>query len=143
MKKMILSICMVLSCCIMLTHTVNAEEYYYEEVIEEIYSSHYNRATQTKTGKKTVYVKNSSDTILWSVTVTGTFTYTGSSSTCTISSVNASSNDSRWKIASKSSSKSGNKASATATAKYYLDGSIISTLSKTTTLTCSATGILS
>jgi len=41
------------------------------------------------------------------------------------------------------SSKSGNKAIAKATAKCYSDGAVISTTSKTVTLTCDKNGKLS
>lgn len=127
----------------MFTKTSNAEEYYCDETIEIISTASVTRATNSITGKKTASIKNSSGSILWSVTVIGTFTYTGSKAICTSSSVSAQSNDSRWKISSKSHSKSGNTATATASAKYYLDGSVISTQTKTVKLTCSASGKLS
>ena len=143
MKKLILSLCLCLSFCLVFTKTSNAEEYYCDETIEIISTTPVTRVTNSITGKKTDSIKNSSGSILWSVTVTGSFTYTGLKATCTSSSVSAQSNDSRWKISSKSHSKSGNMAKATASAKYYLDGSVISTQTKTVTLTCSATGKLS
>lgn len=139
MKKLLLSICLCLTCCLIFTTKTNAEEFYYEEVIEEISSFEITRATSTKTAKKTANIKNSSGDVLWSVTVTGTFSYNGSTSTCT----SATAYNSYWKIYSHSSSKSGNTASATATAKNYFDGTVISTLKKTVTLTCSPTGTLS
>ena len=141
-KKLILCLSTCLLCCFIFTQPTKAEEYYYEEVIEIIDSTPVTRATNTITGKKTAYVKNS-DNVLWTVTVTGTFTYTGTKATCTKSSVSTSVKDSRWKISSSSHSKSGNTAKATAIAKYYLDGSVVSTVSKTVTLTCSASGKLS
>lgn len=143
MKKLILSLCLCLSFCLMFTETSNANEYYCDETIEIISTTPVTRSTKTITGKKTASVKNSSGKVLWSVTVTGSFTYTGSKATCTSSSVSAQSNDSRWKISSKSHSKSGNTATATASAKYYLDGTVISTQTKTVKLTCSASGKLS
>lgn len=143
MKKIILSLCLCLSFCLMFTKTSNAEEYYCDETIEIISTASVTRATNSITGKKTASIKNSSGSILWSVTVIGTFTYTGSKAICRSSSVSAQSNDSRWKISSKSHSKSGNTATATASAKYYLDGSVISTQTKTVKLTCSASGKLS
>ena len=57
--------------------------------------------------------------------------------------VNAQSNNSYWKIKSKSSSKSGNKAIGTAKADNYFEGKVVLTQTKTVTLTCSATGKLS
>lgn len=119
---------------------VQAEEFYYKEVIEIIGESS-SRPTSTKTAKKTGYFANGS-TILWSVTVTGTFTYNGTTSRCTNSSVTASSNDSRWRIVSKSSSKSGSTAKATAIAKCYLNNLVINTKTQTVSLTCCASGKL-
>ena len=143
MKKILLSICICMSCLFLFEKNVNAQSYYYDEVIEVINTYQISKATKTTTGKKTAYIKNSSGTVLWSVTVEGTFTYTGSSSKCTNSTVSASSKDSRWKITSKSSSKSGSTAKATASAKYYFNGDVIETLTKTVTLTCSPKGVLS
>lgn len=143
MKKVILCLSICLSCCLTFIQSTYAQEYYYDETIEIISTAPLTRATKTITGKKTASVKNSSGKVLWSVTVTGSFTYTGLKATCTSSSVSAQSNDSLWKISSKSHSKSGNTATATASAKYYLDGSVISTQTKTVKLTCSASGKLS
>lgn len=141
MKKLLLSLSLCLTFIFCDISHVQAEEFYYKEVIEVIDESS-SRATSTKTAKKTGYYANGS-TVLWSVTVTGTFTYNGSTSKCTSSSVSASSNDSRWRIISKSSSKSGSTAKATATAKYYLNNLVIDAKTKTVTLTCSASGKLS
>lgn len=77
------------------------------------------------------------------MTVTGKFTYNGKISRCTSSSISATSYDSNWKISSKSSSKTGNTAIGNATAKLYLDGSYISSLTKTVKLTCDKNGKLS
>lgn len=142
MKKTLLSLLLCFSFIFCGISKVNAEEYYYTEVIEIIDESILSRATSTKTAKKTGYYTNGSTT-LWSVTVTGSFTYNGSSSTCTSSSVSTNTNDTRWKITSKSSSKSGNTAKASATAKCYINNLVVETKTKTVTLTCSATGQLS
>lgn len=112
---------------------------YYITVIEETTSP---RST-TKSGTKTSRYYSSSDELLWSVTVKGTFSYTGSSAKCTASSVSTTCPNDNWKITSKSSSKSGAKASATATAKRYASSVPVQTVTKTVTLTCSPTGILS
>lgn len=141
MKKILLSLSLCFTFLFCDIPHVHAEEFYYKEVIEVIDEAS-SRATSTKTAKKTGYYANGS-TILWSVTVTGTFTYNGSTSRCTNSSVTASSNDSRWKIVSKSSSKSGSTAKATATAKCYLNSLVIDTKTQTVSLTCSPTGKLS
>lgn len=116
---------------------------YIESTIEEISVPSSRSTTYTKSGQKTNTYKNSSGTALWSVTVTGTFTYNGSSASCTKSTVSTSSYSSNWKISSSSASKSGATATATATAKKYVDGSYISSISRSVTLTCSKTGTLS
>lgn len=141
MKRILLSLSLCFTFLFCDISFVHAEEFYYKEVIEVIDESS-SRATSTKTAKKTGYFANGS-TILWSVTVTGTFTYNGTTSKCTNSSVSASSNDSRWKIVSKSSSKSGSTAKATATAKYYLNNLVIETKTQSVSLTCSPSGKLS
>lgn len=110
-----------------------------ETIIEEIPTT---RASNQKTGRKTANYKNSQGTVVFTVTVTGTFTYNGSSSTCTKSVVEASSKNANWKISSKSASKSGNKATAKATAKRYVDGTVVETRNCSVTLTCSSNGSL-
>lgn len=143
MKKIIISLCLFLACCLTFTNLVNASEYYYEETIEIIDTIPSSRATNTITGRKTKSMKNSAGAVLWYVAVTGTFTYTGSKSQCTSATVTAKSNNKFWKIISKSSSKNANKATATARAQNVLDGTVIATHNLSTTLTCSATGKLS
>jgi hypothetical protein len=100
-------------------------------------------STSTKTASKTTAYYSSSGVLLWYVKVTGTFTYDGTTSACTSSTVTAASESTAWKISSKSASKSGNQATAKATAKQYAGLSVILTVSKTVTLTCSKTGVLS
>ena len=97
-------------------------------------------ATNTKTASKTEKYKNSNGTVMWSVTVKGTFTYTGSSSTCKSASVSTTCPSSSWNVSNPSASKSGNKAIASATGKNR--GSGLSVTRKVT-LTCSANGTLS
>lgn len=143
MKKIILSLFICFGFILTELQPLLANECYYEETIEIIEKNEVTRATQTKTAKKTGTYKNASGKTLWSVTVTGTFTYTGTSSTCTKSSVSTSISDTTWKISSSSSSKTENKASATATAKCYANGFLLATHTKTITLTCSKTGVLS
>lgn len=99
--------------------------------------------SKTKSASKVVKYRDSKGTVCWSVTVTGTFPYNGSTSKCTASKVSASSNNSNWRIASKSSSRSGNTASATATAKRYNGSSVVQTVTRTVKLSCSKTGVLS
>ena len=125
--------------------------YYYETVIEELpdisYAprsiSHPDAVASTKTGSKTTYCKNSSGTVMWYVKVTGVFTYGNGTATCTSSTVTAKSLSTSWKITSKSASKTGNKANATATAKEYLNGVPVGSLTRTVMLTCSSNGTLS
>lgn len=99
--------------------------------------------SKTKSASKVGKYRDSNGTVLWSVTVTGTFTYNGSTSKCTASKVSASSNNSNWRIASKNSSRSGNTASATATAKRYNGSNVVQTATKTVKLSCSKNGSLS
>lgn len=97
----------------------------------------------TETKSKTKYTVNASGTTLWYVRVTGTFTYGNGTSKCIAVSHSADSYASTWKIVSSSDKKSGNSASATATARQYVDGSVISSRTQTVTLTCSSTGVFS
>ena len=102
------------------------------------------RATSTKTASKTATYKSSSGASLWSVTVTGTFSYNGSSAKCTAVTGKASSNSSYWKVSSPSCSKLNASASATAIGKQYnTSGAITRSVSRTATLSCSASGKLS
>lgn len=142
MKKIILCIFLALGCFISNVSHIEASEYFYEEMIT-VDSDLQTRATSTKTGTKTVNVKNSSGKVLWSVSVKGTFTYNGSTATCTNASVSTNINESGWKVVNSSSSKSGNKATGYAKVNCYRGGVLIDSLSKTVTLTCSATGKLS
>jgi hypothetical protein len=100
-------------------------------------------SASTKSGSKKVSYENSSGTLLWYVKVSGTFTYNGSTSTCTKSTVSTSAPASNWKISSNDSGKTGNQAWATATAKRYNGSTVVQTVSRTVTLTCSKTGVLS
>ena len=113
---------------------------YYVVLIEEVRSL--TRATSTKTGTKTTKYVDTSGKTVWQVSVTGKFSFNGTSSSCTSSSVNATSYTSNWVISNKKTSKNGSTATASATAKRYYSGSLIDTKSKTVTLTCTANGIL-
>lgn len=115
-----------------------SDNLYVEYTIEEIPSS---RLTQTRIGKKTASVKSGS-TVLWTVTVTGTFEYTGSTSICTASSVTTTCPATNWKITSKSASKSGATASAKATASRYNNGSVVETKTESVFLVCGSDGTL-
>lgn len=54
--------------------------------------------TKTITKSKTTYYKNSAGTVLWSVTIKGTFTYNGSTSKCTSCSHSTTAPSSAWSI---------------------------------------------
>lgn len=129
--------------------TVSEIEYlddgcYYETVIEsEAPGDGAQLQAKTKTKSNTVYFKNSKGEVQWYVKVTGTFTYGDGSSKCTAASATAVSKVAAWKISDKSSSKSGNAATAKATAKRYVDGSVAETRNKSVTLKCSSSGNLS
>lgn len=94
-------------------------------------------STQTKSGSKTLNVKNSNE-ILYSIKISGNFTYTRSPSSCTTSVT-----DNAWEITSKSATKSRNKAIGYTTAKRYFLGLLVETRNETITLSCSPTGKLS
>lgn len=100
--------------------------------------------TQTKSGRKTAAYKNSAGTIMWSVTVHGTFSYVkGVSSKCTKSTVTTTCPSSSWKITNSSATRSGNTATSKATAKKYVDGTAVDTITRSISLSCSKNGTLS
>lgn len=110
---------------------------------EEDHTIKQRAASSTRSGKKTVTYKSKSGSSLWSVTINGTFSYNGNSSSCTKSTVSATSYSSSWKIGSKSASKKGNKATGTATGKQYNGSISINSISQSVTLTCNKNGVLS
>lgn len=99
------------------------------------------RAAGKVTGTKTTKVK-SGTTVLWTVTVIGTFEYDGSHSTCTTSSVSTTVSSSYWKISSKSATKSGSSATAKATGQRYNNGVVVETHTESVTLVCGSDGTL-
>lgn len=99
------------------------------------------RSSRTTSGSKKVSYKKGS-TVLWSVSVKGTFTYDGNSATCINADVSTTCPSSTWKISNKSASKSLNKAIASATAKNYIKGVCIQTVSKKAILSCDTKGNL-
>ena len=120
---------------------------YFETIIEDIDPIEHNisvlATSKTVTKSKTTHYKNADGDTMWYVKVTGTFTYNGSTSKCTSSSVTAASQNSNWKVSNKSSSYTGSKAKASATGKKYFQGTVIQTINKTVTLTCSPSGTFS
>lgn len=116
---------------------------YIESTLQENSGPYFRSITQKKSGRKTNTYKSSSGKIIWSVTVKGSFTFNGRTSSCTSSSVSTSCPGAGWKISSSSANKSGATAGASATAKKYIDGKCINTISRTVRLTCSKSGKLS
>ena len=114
---------------------------YVETIIESPNISTY--ATNTITKTKTNTYKDSKGTVLYTVSITGTFKYTGTSSTCTNATVKATAPASDWNVTSKSASKSGNKTTGKATVKQYLKDKVVQTKYPSVTLTCSVNGKIS
>ena len=102
-----------------------------------------NSTKGTITGAKTATYKDSSNVILWDVSVTGTFSYNGTSSTCVSASGDSHSYSSNWTVSSPTVSKSGNTATSTATGKKRLFGIVVQTQTLSVTLSCSKNGVLS
>lgn len=120
--------------------------YYYETIItdEATADTLVSRGSNNYTTKtKTTQLKNSSGTILWSVSITATFYYNGTIAQCTTCTPSAKSYDSFWIIKSVTSSKNGNSATATAVAtRTGVSGATNDTV-KSVTITCSPKGIVS
>ena len=101
--------------------------------------------TQTRgslTAQKPYYHCNSSGTVLWTVTVTGTFTYNGSTSSCTSASYGTETNSSSWSEQSGNAYPSGNSAIADVVMIRRLLFIIVDTVPVTITLTCDKNGNL-
>ena len=114
-------------------------KYRFETIITEEKLSTF--SVSTKSGTKTVNLYNG-DTILWSISVTGTFTYGNGTSKATSAKVTTNVFSSAWKITDSSSSYSGNSAKATAVAKRYLLGIPLETITKNVELICDSSGNL-
>lgn len=112
--------------------------YIKSEIIDSNSSISTFSSTVSKTKVNTYY--GSSGIKQWSVSVTGTFTYGNGSASCTSSSCKTEVYNNAWSVGSRKASKSGNKATASATGELYSGGHIINTITKSVTLTCSATG---
>ena len=125
--------------------TITSIEYldngdYIETVIEDTGISPLASTTVNKT--KTSYYKNSSGTVLWSVSITATFTYNGTTSSCTSCYHSTTAPSSSWTIKSASHRKAGNTATATATATYTgATGS--QDYTRSVTIQCSKDGVIS
>lgn len=112
-------------------------------LVIEVSEINISRATNTKSGTKSITYKNDDNETMWKATITGTFTYTGSSATCTKASISYNVYADNWKMKEATASKSGNKAIGDVTAKRYTLGIPVETVEQTFYLTCSATGTLS
>ncbi len=97
--------------------------------------------TKNITKSKTANYYNASHTLLWSITLTGTFSYGNGSAKCTHANISTTSHNSCWKFSSKNCNTHGNQAIGSTTIKHYsVSGVLIDTVSKTLTLTCSSNG---
>lgn len=123
-----------------------SNEYTQNGYIYEITTTEYNHSfykDQTKTVSRTATYKNPAGNPLWSMTIIATFKYNGSSSSCTSSKVETKVYHSAWKITSKTCSHSKNVAAAKVVAKLFKGSTVSQTKTKTLTLTCSKTGVIS
>ena len=117
---------------------------YYVTIIEDASSEVIvPMSSKTVTKSKTTYYKNKNGVTLWHVKITGTFTYGDGKAKCTKATPAAASKSAAWKVSNISGNRSGNKASATATGKQYVGGSVVNTKTKTVTLSCSPSGVFS
>lgn len=122
------------------------DEFYTVTVIEEEDTSpFYSTLATTKyvTKTKTTYMENVDHENLWSVSITATFAYDGTTATCTSYTPSAKSYNSSYKIQSVTGSKSGNTATATATAVRLFPSGSTATYTKSVTIKCSPTGVVS
>ncbi|MCM1235504.1 MAG: hypothetical protein NC489_35845 [Ruminococcus flavefaciens] len=99
-------------------------------------------ATKSVTKMKTTKYRNSSGTVLWSISIKATFTYDGSTSKCTACSHSTTCPAKTWTIKSASSSKSGNSATAKATATHATNGAL-KNYTQSVTIKCSKNGTVS
>ena len=145
----IIGIFLLFSCSASAASTVTTSEIYslangdYLETI--LIQDSTSRATSsTKSGQKTTYYKSSSGVTLWSVTVKASFSQTyGKYSTGTSVTGSSASNSAAWKVSNASTSKSGNRATATATGYHYEKGQLLSSYTRSVSLSCDIYGSLS
>lgn len=99
---------------------------------------------QTKTATKKKEYFSADGDILWSVSVRGSFRYNyGVSCECTSATGSSELIASGWSLGDVSSSKSGNTATASVSGTRYFLFVPLETITLSTTLTCSNTGVLS
>ncbi|WP_297958886.1 hypothetical protein [uncultured Ruminococcus sp.] len=123
---------------------VSYYEYYdngfYAEVTVSI--DHANLQKSVISGSKTYNYKNSSNQVLWSYTIYGTFSYNGASATCTYDDDSYDIKDNNWHINSHSHYRSGNTAYGQVTMDKTFLGITIETITRNLTLSCSPDGTL-
>lgn len=95
------------------------------------------------TAQKPYYHCNSSGTVLWTATVTGTFTYNGSTSSCISASYSTQVYNSSWSEQSGTAYPSGNTAIADVVMMRKLLFIVVETVPVTVPLTCDKNGNLS
>lgn len=101
-----------------------------------------NTSKSTISGSKTYEYTDSSNQLLWSYTVYGTYSYNGSSATCTYDDDSYDIKDDNWHINSHSHYRSGNTAYGNATMKKKVLGITFDTVTANITLSCSPNGTL-
>lgn len=120
--------------------------YYYETIITDDKAESYIAPFATSksiTKTKTTKYKNASGDVMWSVSIKATFSYDGTTSKCTSCTPSAKAYGTTWSIKSVTSSKSGNSATATAKAAHTSSSGASQTYTKSVTIKCSATGVVS
>lgn len=116
-----------------------SEDIYIETFIIEC-ESNISKSTTTVTRSKVSNIKNSNDEVLTSFVLTGTFTYDHSTSRCTNVSCTTTIYNDQWKFTSTSATKSGITANGSYTAKRYILGIEMESLSRTISISCDAHG---
>lgn len=101
-----------------------------------------NASKSTISGSKTYDYKDSSNQLLWSYTVYGTYSYNGYSAACTYDDDSYDINNTSWHIDSHSHYRSGNTAYGTVTMKKKVLGITVDTVTKDVNLSCSPDGTL-
>ena len=113
-----------------------------DNITEEIIIEEAQTKSSEKSGKKTVNYYNGSS-LLWSVTVHGTFQYGNNTSKCISATVSTTINNSSWRVANKKAYKENNTAIAEATVQMQIGIYTIQTINRQVKLSCSNTGKLS
>ena len=113
---------------------------YYAEIAVNI--NYVDAVNSIISGYKTYYYYDSSNQILWSYTLYGTFSYNGSTATCTNTDDSYNINNSNWHNDSHGHYGSGNTAYGSVTMKKKVLGITVDTVTKNVSLSCSPDGTL-